>query len=103
MTIGTFEALTRNPRIYLQNNETFDRVRGNITGGNLNIECETNNSTATIDWMVIAERKDECLCCSRYSDDNGYLITERNADEVHLSEEECRPSKQNKDISMNSP
>jgi hypothetical protein len=88
MRDGTFEALTRDVRIYLQNNETFDRVKGNITGGTLNIECENNASSASIDWMVIADRKDDILKNSKFGDENGYLITERNTDEeLYLSDD----------------
>lgn len=87
MRVGTFEALIKNPRIYLQNNETFDRVKGKIIGGVLNIECENKNSSVPIDWLIIAERNDISLMDTKYCDKDGYLITERNAVDVHLSEE----------------
>jgi hypothetical protein len=86
MTEGTFEALCRNHRIFLQNNETFDRVKGSITGGNLIIECESSSSSASINWMVVAERKDANIINSKYTDNQGYLIPERNADDVSIPE-----------------
>ena len=76
MTAGTFASFTANPRIFLRNNETFDRVRGSLVGSTLTITCQTA-SNAVIDWMVIAERSDDFV---RHvwdqTDRNGYLITE---------------------------
>jgi hypothetical protein len=87
MTEGTFEALCRNHRIFLQNNETFDRVKGHITAANLIIECENLSSSAYINWMVVSERKDNNIVNSKYTDNNGYLIPERNAEDVSLLED----------------
>jgi len=79
MTDGTFEALSTNPRIYLQNNESFDAVRGTLNGATLTIHCENVLSTATIDWMVVAERCDEFVKrIWNQTDENGYLVTEYN-------------------------
>jgi hypothetical protein len=76
MTEGTFEALTRNPVKYLHNNDSFDRVRGSINGNILTIVCENPNSTDSIDWQVIAERKDENVVNIPNTTNEGYLITE---------------------------
>ena len=76
MTQGTFQALCANPVYYLQNNNSFDRVRGTITGNILQIICENTNSTDTINWMVVAERKDSFIEQWDRTDSNGYLITE---------------------------
>jgi len=61
MTIGTFNALTKNPQLFLQNNESFDKVKGYVTSGSVYVLSENQNSTASIDWSVIAERKDNDL------------------------------------------
>ena len=61
MTIGTFHALTKNPQLFLQNNESFDRVKGYVESGSVYVLSENQNSTASIDWSVIAERKDNDL------------------------------------------
>jgi hypothetical protein len=76
MTQGTFEALCVNPVKYLHNNDSFDRVRGGIVGNLLTIVCENSNSQDTVDWMVIAERKDEFIKKWDRTNENGYLITE---------------------------
>jgi hypothetical protein len=76
MTEGTFEALTRNPVKYLHNNDSFDRVRGSINGNILTIVCENPNSTDSIDWQVISERKDANVVNIPNTTSEGYLITE---------------------------
>jgi hypothetical protein len=76
MTEGTFEALCANPTVYLQNNETFDKVIGKIVGNKLTILCENNTADCVIDWMVVAERKDELIKEWDKTNDNGYLKTE---------------------------
>lgn len=79
MTRGTFEALTRNPRVYLQNNEGWTAVRGKVVGGKLEIEAQSRGSDDEIHWLVMAERKDEGIVKSMTTNDDGYLMTEVNA------------------------
>lgn len=76
MTQGTFEALCTNAMCYLQNNETFDRVRGSIDRNILTIVCENTESTAVINWMVVAERKDPLVREWERTDADGFLIPE---------------------------
>ena len=76
MTQGTFEALTINPVCYLQNNISFDRVRGTINTNILQIICENNSSNDIIDWMVIAERNDQFIKQWERTDSQGFLVTE---------------------------
>lgn len=81
MSQGTFEALCANPVCYLQNNESFDRVRASITGNVLTIMCENISSTDKIDWMVVAERKDPFIKNWDPTDANGFLVPEYNKPE----------------------
>jgi len=76
MTQGTFEALCKNPVYYLQNNDSFDRVRATLTNNILTIICENQNSTDVINWMVIGERKDSHIREWNHTNSNGSLITE---------------------------
>ena len=76
MSPGTFEALCTNPQTFLQNNETFDRVKGYVSSHMLFIRCENPESTATIDWQVIAERHDPFIKKWDMTDSNGLLIVE---------------------------
>jgi hypothetical protein len=77
LAAGTFETLCRNPQCFLQNNSSFDRLRGAITGGTLNIECEDATSTDVVHWMVVAERKDAYVMNGADGKTNasGYLKT----------------------------
>jgi microcystin-dependent protein len=58
ITQGTFNMLGKNPNIFLQNNENFDRVIGKLEGEYLHITCENTNSFVSISWMIIVERND---------------------------------------------
>ena len=79
MTPGTWEKLNRNPDIFLQNLEGWSRLRGKIKGSILEIECEDENCTDLISWMVVAERQDDHVINSNMSDDEGRLILEYEA------------------------
>jgi hypothetical protein len=76
MTEGTFITLCVNPVKYLHNNSSFSRVIGSISGNILTITCEDPQSSDTIDWMVIAERKDTFIKEWNRTDGDGELITE---------------------------
>jgi len=76
MSPGTFDALCTNPQTFLQNNETFDRVKGYVSSHMLFITCENPESTAMIDWQVIAERHDPFIKKWDMTDSNGLLIVE---------------------------
>lgn len=77
MTKGTFESLTRDCQVFLQNNSTvsWDLVKGVIEKGNLIIVSNNPLSSAAIDWMVIAERNDPTIKMINPSTD-GRLVTE---------------------------
>ena len=79
MTPGTWEKLNRNPDIFLQNLEGWSRLKGKINGSILEIECEDENCTDLISWMVVAERQDDHVIDSNMSDDEGRLILEYEA------------------------
>ena len=76
MSQGTFEALCVNPVYYLQNHDSFDRVKANVSGNILTITCENVNSVDVIHWMVVAERKDAFIKQWNRTNENGYLVTE---------------------------
>jgi microcystin-dependent protein len=64
LTPGTLNRLGKNPDIFLQNNETFDRVIGRLEDEFLYITCENTTSFATISWMIVIERNDiDSLVC----------------------------------------
>jgi hypothetical protein len=83
MTQGTFEALCANPHFFLQNPSSFSRLKGNIQGNILTIECEDQNSSDIVYWSVIAERKDNTVKEWNRTNENGYLITEYEKEDLH--------------------
>ena len=96
MTEGTFLLLNKDFRIYVNNNENFDRVIGKIKGNKLNIVCENNTSNVVIDWMVIGTRKDQEIIENDLTDDNGDLITEKIEEEDEETKRKIKSSKINK-------
>jgi hypothetical protein len=76
MDNGTFDALCTNAECFLQNKTGFDRVIGSVTGSTLTIRCENAQSTDTIVWMVVAERKDPFIKKWDRTDANGFLVTQ---------------------------
>jgi hypothetical protein len=59
MTEGTFVALNREVQCFTTNESNWDAVKGSVSGNILTIESENSESTATISWLVIGERKDQ--------------------------------------------
>lgn len=77
MTQGTFQALNKDPQVHVTNNESFDRVRGEIVGNELHIICENPDSNANVAWLVIGTRQDPSVRECPKTDNMGNLITER--------------------------
>ena len=77
MTPGTFEALNDDPQLYLQNNQTFDKVRGYIENGKIKIFCINTTENIMVDWLVIGERRDKDVIKNAITNANGKLICEQ--------------------------
>jgi hypothetical protein len=77
MTPGTFKALNDNPQLYLQNNQTFDKVRGYIENGKIKIYCINTTQNVIVDWLVIGERRDKDVIKSSITNASGKLICEQ--------------------------
>jgi hypothetical protein len=76
MTSGTFPALNTNYQLYLQNNKTFDRVKGSIEGSKIQIESQNVIDEIEIDWLVVGERHDKNVINPDFTDSDGNLICE---------------------------
>ena len=76
MTDGTWELLCRDPQVYLQNEDGWSALKGSVSGSTLIISCEDTNSTDTVSWMVVAERQDEHMMETSWTDDDGRPIIE---------------------------
>jgi len=77
MEEGTFNSFTKNPQLFLQNDSGFDRLKGNVVSGSVEIYSENNQSTDIVSWMVVAERNDKDITESPLYDKYGNYRTER--------------------------
>ena len=76
MTEGTFSALNGNPQIFLQNESGFEPVKGHVVDNILYIQCRDETSTDTISWMVVAERQDQHMLDTEWTDEFGRPVLE---------------------------
>ena len=76
MADGTWELLCRDPQAWIQNDTGWDGVRGSVEGGTLTIECQDTDSSDTVSWMVVAERQDQHIMETPWTDDDGRPILE---------------------------
>jgi hypothetical protein len=76
MTEGTFLSLCRDIQCFTSNESDWDAVRGKVNGNVLEIESINNQSTAKISWMVLAERKDQHMYDTGWTDETGKVIVE---------------------------
>jgi hypothetical protein len=76
MTEGTFVALNREVQCFTTNESNWDAVKGSVSGNILTIESENSESTATISWLVIGERKDQHMYDTDWTDDDGKVMVE---------------------------
>jgi hypothetical protein len=76
MTEGTFVALNRRTQCFTTNETDWDQVRGTLNGNILTIECQNTSSTANVSWLVIGERQDKHMYETRWTDEEGRVITE---------------------------
>ena len=86
MTDGTFELINKNIQVFVNNNETFDRVIGKVVGNKLNIKCENVNAECYIDWLVIGERCDNEIINNSNTSSTGSVIVEVDSDEPQIQE-----------------
>jgi hypothetical protein len=76
LTEGTYQSFNRHSQLFLQNHNTFDRLKGIITGNKINVICEDDTANYEINWMVISERCDKNIMETTTTDDNGRLLCE---------------------------
>lgn len=76
MTPGTFVALCRDVQCFTSNEHGWDSVRGSVIDGILSIECENQESSDVVSWMVIGERHDKHIMDTDWTDENGKVILE---------------------------
>ncbi len=71
MTEGTFAALNKNVQAFTTNEQTWDNVRGSVSGNILTIECQDATPTIEVSWLVIGERQDASIMNTPWVDIEG--------------------------------
>jgi len=80
MTDGTWELLCRDPQVWVQNEDGWTQVRGSVSGSTLTITAQDEDCTDTVSWLVVAERQDEHMMDTNWTDDDGRVIVEPEKD-----------------------
>jgi len=76
LTEGTWNALCRNPQVWVTSDTGWTLCKGSVTEGVLTIEAKTSTCTETVSWLVVAERKDAHMYDTEWTDENGRPILE---------------------------
>jgi hypothetical protein len=76
MSAGTWVLLCRDEQVYTSNESGFAAVRGSVSGSTITIDCEEGTCTDTVSWMVVAERQDQHILATSWTDDDGRPILE---------------------------
>ncbi len=77
MSEGTWELLCRDPQCWVQNEDGWSAVRGSVEGSVLTIECADSDSSDSVSWLVVAERCDEHMMETDWTDETGKVIVEQ--------------------------
>jgi hypothetical protein len=75
MTQGTFEALCQDVQCFTTNEDSWDAVKGSVSGNILTIRSQ-NPDNITVSWIVIGERKDKHMLNTKWTDAQGHVIVE---------------------------
>jgi len=78
LTAGTWNALCRNPQVWVTSDTGWTLCKGSVPEGVLTIEAQTSTCTETVSWLVVAERKDVHMYDTEWTDENGRPILEPN-------------------------
>jgi hypothetical protein len=76
MTEGCFVLINKNNQVFVNNNETFDKVVGSVVGNKLTIRSDNVNTSCFIDWLVIGERNDDEIIKNLSTSSTGSVIVE---------------------------
>ena len=73
----TWNALTRDPQVWVSNASGWEQVRGTVTDGILTLETEDPTATGVaVNWLIAAERQDDHIKETEWTDDEGNPILE---------------------------
>jgi hypothetical protein len=86
MTEGCFVLINKNIQVFVNNNETFDKVVGSVVGNKLTIRSDNVNASYFIDWLVIGERNDDEIINNLSTSSTGSVIIEIDREVQHTQE-----------------
>lgn len=86
MTHGTWELLCRDPQVWTQNEDGWTRVRGSVSGSTLTIVAEDGDCADTVSWLVVAERHDQHMMDTDWTDIDGRVLVEPTKDIISNAE-----------------
>ena len=73
----TWDALTRDPQVWVSNASGWEQVRGTVTDGILTLETQDPTATGVeVNWLIAAERQDDHIKETNWTDDDGNPILE---------------------------
>ena len=77
---GTWNALCRNPQVWVTSSDGWTQCKGSVENGVLKILAKDSSCNETVDWLVISERNDKHMYESDWTDSNGRPILEPSQD-----------------------
>lgn len=86
MTAGTFAALCRNAQVWAQSASGWAQVKGSVSNGVLTL-ASRNGESEEVNWLIVAERKDEHIMDANWTGDDGRPVLE-----VAKTEAEMEPT-----------
>jgi len=76
MTSGTWDLLCREEIVFATNLTGWSPVRGSVTGCTLTLECQDATSSDTVAFLVTANRHDDHIMDTSWTDEEGRPIVE---------------------------
>jgi hypothetical protein len=66
-------SINKNCQLYLQNNQTYDSVKGSIYDNKITIQCQNITDQIEVEWLIIGKRH---VIDDPITDNNGNLKCE---------------------------
>jgi len=73
---GTWEALCRDPQVWVTSDDGWTLCKGSVSGATLTITAQDPTCAETVSWLVVAERQDDNIKGADWTDENGRPILE---------------------------
>jgi len=73
---GTWEALCRDPQVWVTSDDGWTLCKGSVSGATLTITAQDSACAETVTWLVIAERQDDNIKSAEWTDEDGRPILE---------------------------